>query len=95
MYDQTITLFNYRKDDRLWRTAVFHGVNVIEPRASTETTQGTANRDSVEIILHCSADKVAGNLQYVPPKAYQALDAVDGYFTLTPEVDFIAIQNRL
>lgn len=95
MYDQTITLFNYRKDDGLWHTAVFHGVNVVEPRASAETTQGTANRDAVEVILHCSADKAAGGLQYIPPKAYQALEAVDGYFTLTPEVDFIAIGEHL
>lgn len=91
MYDQTITLFNYRQEDNCWRTALFHGVNVIEPRASTATTQGTNNGDAVEIILHCSKGMKAEGLQYISPKAYQAMEDVSECFTLTPEKDFIAI----
>lgn len=91
MYDQSITLFNYRKSDGLWRTILFTGVNVIEPRASTATTQGTNNGSAVEIILRCTPAMRAGDYQYVPPKAYQALEDVSHVFTLTPEVDFIAI----
>lgn len=95
MYDQTITLFNHRKADNSWRTTVFQGVNVIEPRASDHTTQGTNNGDAVEILLQCSPGQKVGELQYVPPKAYQALTDVSGRFTMTPEVDFIVIGEEI
>lgn len=91
MFDQTITIFNLRKADNCWRTSVFTGVNVIEPSASTASTQGTINKDAVEILLNCSMGMKAGDFQYIPPKAWQALENVDETFTLTPEVDFIAI----
>lgn len=94
MYDRTITLFNFRKADNSWRTILFEGVNVIELGASTATTQGTDNGDAAEIILHCTPDMKAGGYQYVPPKAYQALDDVSKHFTLTPQVDFIAIGDN-
>ena len=94
MYDRTITLFNRRNTDNCWRTTLFEGVNVIEPRASTASTQGTNNGDAVEIILHCSPGMKVGELQYVPPKAYQSLEDVEGFFTFTPEVDFIAIGDN-
>lgn len=91
MFDQTITLFNHRKADNSWKLTVFHGVNVIAPKASEQTTQGTNNGDAVEILLNASPDQMVGELQYVPPKAYQALEDVTGYFTLTPEVDFVVM----
>ena len=95
MFDRTITLFNFRKADNRWHTIRFEGVNVIELDASAATTQGTNNSDAVEIILHCTPGMKAGEYQYVPPKAYQALEDVSECFTLTPEVDFIAIGDNL
>ena len=91
MFDQTITLFNYRISEGAWHAHVFHGVNVLQQRADTATTQGTDNADAAEFLLQCDAGQRAEGLQYAPPKAYQALEDASGYFTLTPQADFIAI----
>ena len=103
MYDSTITLFNYRKAEHAWYTTVFQGVNLIEPRGNTATTQGQANADAAEIIIHANADQSATTYgedgseavkQYKTPKAYAALEDVAEYFTFAPEVDFIAVGNH-
>lgn len=94
MYDQTITLFNYRESDHTWRTSVFDGVNIIEAQGKSATKHGDTGSDSVEILLNCQPFKLAmdrdGNeLLYLTPKAYAARGEAEGYFTLTPECDFI------
>lgn len=94
MYDATITLFNLRRSDNTWRTTLFEGVNITEPKAATATTQGTRSDDTVEIMLRCDRSQCAAGMQYAPPKAYQALDDPTGYFTLTPEADFIAVGDH-
>lgn len=91
MFDSTITVFNYRKSDHSWYTSVFHDVNVIEVQGKTATQHGETNGDNVEILLNCSPGKEADGKRYVTPKAYDALETVADYFTLTPESDFIMI----
>lgn len=94
MYNRVITLFNFREADGLWRTILFKGVNVYEQNASSASTQGTNNGGSAEIILLSDRRMRVGKLQYVSPKVYQTLDDVTGYFTLTPNVDFIALGDN-
>ena len=99
MFDQTITLFNYKESDHSWHTSVFDGVNVVEAQGKTATKHGDNNSDNVEILLNCKPSKTAtdseGNkLQYVAPKTYAAQEDVTGYFTLTPECDFIMIGDH-
>jgi len=99
MFDQTITLFNYRESDHSWYTSVFDGVDVIEGQGKTATKHGDTNSDNVEILLNCQPFRIAtdseGNeLLYIPPKVYAAKEDVEGYFTLTPECDFIMIGDH-
>lgn len=93
MYDRTITLFNHRKADNCWYTRTFTGVDVIETQGQSATTHGKQSTDSLEVILHCTAAQQADGLQYVSPKAWQSLEDVEGYFTLTPECDFIVLED--
>ncbi len=91
MYDRTITLFNYREQDGLWRTSLFKGVNIDELTARSASTQGASNNSYVDIILPSDSRMRVNKIQYVSPKDYQSLDDVAGYFTLSPNVDFIVI----
>ena len=103
MYDKTITIFNYREDSHNWRTAVFTGVDVIEHTGRSATQHGNSNEDNVEILLHATSAQVASatdvngeivELQYLTPKVYAVAEDVSGYFTMTPESDFIMVGNH-
>ena len=99
MHDSTVTLFNghERRGVLLWYPTVFTGVTLTETRGDTATPDaGTVSADTVEIIIRTAADKTSrtpsGTIrQYAGPKEYAALADPSGYFTFTPQRDFIAV----
>lgn len=58
MYHNTITLFNYHKATDKWYPSVISGVDLISNKASTATKEGVNNGDTVDIIVHCTRDRV-------------------------------------
>ena len=59
MHDQTITLYNYHEPSGLWYTTVFEGVQLAAASASSATTHGNTDGDSVSIIIPAAVDKTA------------------------------------
>ena len=65
MHDQTITLYNYHEPSGLWYTTVFEGVQLAAASASSATTHGNTDGDSVSIIIPAAVDKTAASRQYI------------------------------
>lgn len=93
MYNSIITIFNYHKQTKTWYPSVIKGTHIIETKASAHTLTGTNNGDTVEIIVHCTPDKVvitsAGEKQYTGPKEYARCADPASVITFAPETDFI------
>lgn len=89
MYDDTLTVFNFAKG--AWYPSVIDGADLIEHAQATETSRGTINAGTVEILINCSAVKEIetrqGRKQYLDPLAYA--EAPEGAITFKPETDFI------
>lgn len=98
MYGQTITLFNFHGGK--WYTTVFTDADVSAVKSGSASQHGQTNTDTVEIIIHVRRSD-AGILQigdegkcYTGAKAFAALESPNGWFTFTPEVDFIAVGDH-
>lgn len=93
MYDHTITVFNHHADTGLWYPSVIEKVDLIENKGSNATTAGKTNADTVDIIIHCSADRkvttTAGQKSYTGPKEYAVCANPAERITFKPECDFI------
>ena len=93
MYQNTITIFNYHAGSGMWYPSVVEGADLIVNKSSTSTTAGKNNADSVDIIVHCSAEKVitttAGAKSYTGPKEYAKCENPAERITFKPECDFI------
>ena len=93
MYQNTITVFNYHEKTGFWYPSVINGADLIASKSSSATKEGRNNADSVDIIIHCSADKAvtttAGQKSYTGPKEYASCDAPTERITFKPECDFI------
>lgn len=93
MYHNTITLFNFHKSTGKWYPSVISGVDLIGNKASTATKEGVNNGDTVDILIHCTREKVfttsAGAKSYTGAKAYAQCNTPAACITFTPEQDFI------
>lgn len=100
MFDRTITLFNYRKEDATWYGTIINGCTLTATDSTSNTARGMSNSSNVNIHVHCNADKTlktasGGVKRYVSPKEFQRLYSVTDEFTFTPEVDFIVIDTAM
>ena len=103
LHDGSITLFNWHERSRRWYTTLFTNVH-IEDRAS-ETAMPQSNRignDGVTINLPVNPDKSAlvtlpgGNSEvhtYMPPLRYAVQESPSGAYTLSPERDFVVLDD--
>ena len=57
MYQNTVTVFNYHEKSGMWYPSVIKGADLIVNKSSSATTAGKNNADTVDVIIHCSADK--------------------------------------
>lgn len=93
MYQNTITLFNFHAATGLWYPSVISGADLIASSANAEMKEGTGNKDAVEVIIHCTADKCIltsqGVKSYESAKNYAKCDNPSGCITFKPEKDFI------
>lgn len=93
MYHNTITLFNYHKATGKWYPSVISGVDLIGNKASTATKEGVNNGDAVDIIIHCTKDRIIttseGAKSYTGAKAYAQCNTPAACITFAPEQDFI------
>lgn len=93
MFQNTITVFNYHKQTGLWYPSVITGADLIAAKASSRSTEGVANADTVEAIINCTAEKViatsAGGKSYTGTKEYAACANPAERITFTPESDFL------
>lgn len=93
MFQNTITVFNFHEASGFWYPSVIHGADLIESKSSTATTEGRNNADTVEIIIHCTANRsvttTAGAKSYTGPKEYAKCDNPAERITFAPECDFI------
>ena len=94
MFQNTITLFNFHKATGLWYPSVFKGVDLGVNTASNATKDGKNSNDTVNIIIHCTKDKVfttadGTKKSYTGAKAYSKCDNPTACITFNPECDFI------
>lgn len=93
MYQDTITVFNYHKESGLWYPSVIEGANLLANKASSLTGTGITNADAVDVIIHCTADKMistrSGDKKYIGPKEYARCADPSGFITFQPEGDFL------
>ena len=93
MYHSTITLFNFHEATGKWYPSVITGVDLIGSKASTATKEGVNNSDVVDIIIHCTKDRIVttsqGAKSYTGAKSYANCNAPTSCITFTPEKDFI------
>ena len=92
MYSNTITLFNYSEQTKLWYPHVIPGCDLIAANAKTSGSSGQGNSDAVDLIINCTASKqittTAGAQSYTGPKAFAAEAAPAALITFTPQRDF-------
>ena len=93
MYQSTVTIFNFHAVSGLWYPSVIHNVDLIASKSSAATAEGRNNADTVEVIVHCSADRsittTEGLKSYTGPKKYAKCNNPTERITFTPEHDFI------
>ena len=93
MYGDTITVFNYHAATGRWFPSIISGADLLTTKANSATTAGGNNADTVDIIIHCTADKripaSVGMKSYTEPKAYARCNSPARHITFTPECDFI------
>lgn len=93
MYQSTVTIFNFHAASGLWYPSVIHDVDLIASKSSAATAEGRNNADTVEVIVHCSADRsittTEGLKSYTWPKEYAKCNNPTERITFTPEHDFI------
>ena len=101
MFDRTVTLYNYHKSDGKWYGSIISGCSLTDTYSSSKSGYGVGNTGSANIHFHCSKNKVfrtsTGAKTYVDPLVYQgkAANAVSGFLTFTPEVDFVVIDESV
>lgn len=93
MYQNTVTVFNYHAETDCWYPSVISGADLVAANAGSRSTDGLANADTVDIIIHCTAEKVIttseGSKSYIGPKEYAVCGHPEDCITFTPECDFI------
>lgn len=93
MYHNTITLFNYHKATGKWYPSVISDVDLIVNKASKVAIDGVNNSDTVDIIIHCTKDRVIttseGAKSYTGVKDYAKSNSPNTHITFAPEQDFI------
>ena len=93
MYRDTITAFNYHAATGRWYPSIISGADLLTTKVNSATTAGDSNADTVDIIIHCTADKriptSAGMKSYMGPKEYASCDTPAQHITFAPECDFI------
>lgn len=93
MYRDIITVFNYHAASGRWFPSVVPGADLLVTKSHSATTAGGNNSDTVEIIIHCTADKRVstseGMKSYTGPKEYARCDDPAQHITFAPECDFI------
>ncbi len=93
MYQNTITVFNYHEKTGFWHPSVINGADLIVNQSSAASKEGRNNADTVDIIIHCSAEKAvtttAGQKSYTGPKEYANCANPAERITFKPECDFI------
>ena len=74
MYGDTITVFNYHTASGRWYPSVIFNTDLLAAKSYKVTTAGGNNGDTVDVIIHCTADKRiptgTGMKSYTEPKAY-------------------------
>lgn len=93
MYQNTITVFNFHKGTGFWYPSIITGADLLPAKSSNHTTDGMNSADAVDIIVHCTAEKViateSGDKSYTGPKEYAKCENPAERITFTPESDFI------
>lgn len=93
MYRDTVTVFNYHTASGCWFPSVVSGADLLVTKSRSATAAGGNNADTVDIIIHCTADKRistgAGIKSYTGPKEYACCENPAQYITFAPECDFI------
>lgn len=93
MYQNTITVFNYHKATDTWYPSIITGADLLPTKSSNHTADGMTNADAVDVIVHCTAEKViatsSGDKSYTGPKEYARCADPGERITFTPECDFI------
>lgn len=93
MFGDTITLFNYHAASDCWYPSVISGVDFGLTATSSHKTQGTANENSMQILIPCNADKSiitsTGMKNYTGPKDYARCQTPAECVTFAPECDFV------
>ena len=93
MYRDIITIFNYHAASGKWFPSVIPGADLLVTKARNATTAGGNNSDTVEIIVHCTADKRVstgnGIKSYTGSKEYARCDNPAQRITFATECDFI------
>ena len=100
MFDRTITLYNYRKSERIWYGTVINGCTLVATESSSDSARGVGSTSSVNIHVHTKPDRTVlsasgGVKVVVPSKEYQSLATVVDEITFTPEVDFIVVDRAM
>ena len=95
MYDDTITLFNFCAATGCWYPSVLSGVELGVSHANNSTREGNKNANTFVALIHTNdmSDKLLttseGVKSYIGSKEYAACADPAGFYTFTPEQDFI------
>ena len=75
MFDSAVTVFNRKRTDEgdIWYPTVLEGVSLITDRAAIMARYGVQTDDKALLHVPCEGQNVGGK-QYMPPKAWQALE---------------------
>ena len=97
MFDRTITLYNYKKSDKMWYGTVIRGCTLVATDSSADSSRGTGSTSTVNIHVHCTKNQKlrTANKTFVPPKEFQQLESVTNAFTFTPEKDFMVVGKAM
>lgn len=93
MYNDTITLFNYHEATGLWHPCVISGVDLGLSQSSNASREGRNNANTFTALIRTNSKKELmtedGPRRYLSPKEYASCIDPAGFYTFTPEQDFI------
>lgn len=86
MYQDTVTLFNRRREEAgdIWYPTVMEGVDLQADEAAVTAKYGYQRGDKALVFIHYDGTPAApmvGGKAYLPPKAWQASEDPAGAFT--------------
>lgn len=91
LYNDTITVFVQHGE--LWYPHVIKNTDVGITNSQNASTFGDKNLDTFEVLINCTKDKVItttqGDVTYLPPKKFAALESPAGYITFDSDSTFI------